>query len=226
MDPLIDQTFFSNAKKAQHIESPTIVKKGKKPYSKTDFKLYRKDIFSLTKDLINRKNKDEEIIYYFDEFIQHAIEYLKFKEKETQIQETYADLDMNSKSSHAFNTPKSELFNKVEESNMLMYKDYNLKTISMDQFVKKKHIKEVQPLHIPAQKQIKHKERVKKTDNNKRDNKQNVSVSETTNTQSVMKEPNKQIVKKQEIDKNQEKQLKQQNKKNPNKKKKTMKIEI
>jgi hypothetical protein len=223
MDPLLDQTFFSNAKKAQHIESTTVVKKGNKPYSKTDFKLYRKDIFSLTKDLLNRKNKDDEIIYYFDEFIQHAIEYLKFKEKETQIQESYADLDMNSKSSHAFNTPKSELFNKVEESNMLMYKDYNLKTISMDQFVKKKHIKEVQPLHIPSQKQIKHKERVKKTDINKSGNKQIVSVSETTNTQSVINDQKKESIKNTEIVKNQEKQ---QNKKKPNKKKKTMKIEI
>jgi hypothetical protein len=211
MDPLLDQTYFSNAKKAQHIESNTIVKKGKKPYSKTDFKLYRKDIFSLTKDLLNRKNKDDDIIYYFDEFIQHAIEYLKFKEKETQIQESYADLDRSSKSSHAFNTPKRELFNKVEESNMLMYKDYNLKTISMDQFVKKKHIKEVQPLHIPSQKQIKHKEIVKKSDNNKTNNKP--ITCETT----IVKEPNKEVVKNEEN---------QENKKKTTKKKKTMKIEI
>lgn len=190
MDPLLDQTYFSNAKKAQH------TKKGNKPYNKTDFKLYRKDIYDLTKNLLNRKIKDDDINYYFDEFIQHAIEYLKFKEKETQIQETYSDLDMNSKSMHVFNTPKTGLLNKLEETNMLMYKDYNLKTISMDQFVKKKQIKEVQPLHIPAQKQIKYKERIKKTNS----------------ANSVRNVDNK-------------KEIKKENKKE-NKKKKTMKIEF
>lgn len=157
MDPLIDQSYFANIKKSQNISSINAKSKTKsKPYSKTEFKLYRKEIYSLTKDLLNKKNGDD-ITYYFDEFIYHAIEYLKFKEKEYQIQETYTDLDMSAKSSHTFNTPQNTLLDKVEESNMLMYKDYNLKTISMDNFVKKKSLNTTQQIHLPKQKVIKHK---------------------------------------------------------------------
>lgn len=158
MDPLIDQSYFSNVKKSQNIPSINTKSNPKsKPYSKTDFKLYRKEIYSLTKDLLNKKNGDDDITYYFDEFIYHAIEYLKFKEKESQIQETYTDLDMSAKSSHTFNTPQNTLLDKVEESNMLMYKDYNLKTISMDNFVKKRTLNTTQQIHLPTQKIIKHK---------------------------------------------------------------------
>lgn len=168
MDPLVDQLYFANVKKANPLEldkSNLNKKHNDKPYSKTDYKLYRKDIYSLTKDILNKKNNDQSITYYFDQFIYHAIEYLKFKEKEIQIQEEYADLDMNSKSSHTFNTPQNNILNKIEESNMLMYKDYKLKTISMDQFVKKKKIKETPQPHLPTQKIIKHKTKQTKQTN-------------------------------------------------------------
>lgn len=228
MDPLIDQSYFSNIKKSQNIPSintksnpKSNLKPKSKPYSKTDFKLYRKEIYSLTKDLLNKKNGDDDITYYFDEFIYHAIEYLKFKEKESQIQETYTDLDMSAKSSHTFNTPQNTLLDKVEESNMLMYKDYNLKTISMDNFVKKKTLNTVQQIHLPTQKIIKHK--------TLEPNKKNVMKEQPLIEKQVTQETTKEKIEKNN-EKNNEKNIeKKKNTKKDEKKrqkKKTMKIDV
>lgn len=215
MDPLIDQSYFSNIKKSQNISSINAKSNPKsKPYSKTDFKLYRKEIYSLTKDLLNKKNSDDDITYYFDEFIYHAIEYLKFKEKESQIQETYTDLDMSAKSSHTFNTPQNTLLDKVEESNMLMYKEYNLKTISMDNFVKKKTLNTSQQIHLPTQKIIKHK--------TLEPNKKNVMKEQPV----IEKQVTQETPKEKKIEKNIEKKKNTKKDEKKRQKKKTMKIDV
>lgn len=165
MDPSIDQTFFANSKKSHMLRQLNAHTKGitsntvsrLKPYTNRDFKVYRKDIYALTTDLLNKKQHDSTLNHSFDAFIGDAIEYLKFKEKETQIQAEYNDLDIHAKSKHAFNTQPETLLGKIEESNMLMYKDYNIKPISLDQFVKKKTIHKISPVDLPVQRIIKHK---------------------------------------------------------------------
>lgn len=165
MDPSIDQTFFANSKKSHMLRQLNAHTKGHtsndisrlKPYTNRDFKVYRKDIYALTTDLLNKKQHDSTLNHSFDAFIGDAIEYLKFKEKETQIQAEYNDLDIHAKSKHAFNTQPETLLGKIEESNMLMYKDYNIKPISLDQFVKKKTIHKISPVDLPVQRIIKHK---------------------------------------------------------------------
>lgn len=237
MDPSIDQTFFANSKKSHMLRQLNAHTKGitsndisrLKPYTKRDFKVYRKDIYALTTDLLNKKQHDSTLNHSFDAFIGDAIEYLKFKEKETQIQAEYNDLDIHAKSKHAFNTQPETLLGKIEESNMLMYKDYNIKPISLDQFVKKKTIHKISPVDLPVQRIIKHKTVPKakaKTNANAKTNaktivKANAAVKITDTSMNIMSGKPAQITKV-------AKPTKQERPTKPTKstKMKTMKIEV
>lgn len=215
MDPIIDTAFFSNCKRGN---ADTKNKRNGIKYKWSEFKAYRREILTLTKELLNKKNDDTDINDSFNEFIYDAIEYLKFKEKKTQIQNEYADLSLNKKSTHCLNTQPDTLLNNTEIPNMLMYKDYNLKTVSMDNFVKKTQTNpHIKMNKLPTQRVIKHKNiEQKRTISN--------TVANTitdTNTKTNTKTNKKDNKKKNMIDQKEKKEVKK--KKNI---KKTMKIDL
>lgn len=213
MDLEINKAFLSNIMKP-NVKMGKEKRKGNgnKKYSWGDYKAYRKDIFKLTKDILNRKNKDSDICDSFDVFLYDAIEYLKFKEKKEQIQKEYEDLSLNSRSVHSFNTQKESLLNNMETSNMLLYKEYNLKTVSLDNFVIKKNSKPNTINKLPVQRVIEHKK------NNKEERKnQSNKIKDVKNT-----EDKKNIKNNKETTKTKKDKTEIEN----NTKKKTMKIDL
>lgn len=60
-------------------------------YSKEDYKFYKKRLFQLFKDIINKKNNDENVMGAFHIFIHNGIEYLKFQDKSDILQQDYRE---------------------------------------------------------------------------------------------------------------------------------------
>ena len=58
-----------------------------------EYKLYKKRVFQLIKDIFNRKNENENLKDSLGLFINDAIEYIKFKDKADYYQEEYKDLN-------------------------------------------------------------------------------------------------------------------------------------
>lgn len=172
MEPLLDQHYFSNGRISQNVNVKKKSSNTSKPYSKKDFKIYRKHVYALTKDLLNKKNTDSNITYYFDNFIHQAIEYLKFKEKEEQIQSELKNVDLTKTPKIMSDISQSAEIEKMNESNTILYKDMTSKALSMDDFVNKRNVKHSKQnnISLPKQRIIKHKESVEKQHENKKNN--------------------------------------------------------
>ena len=140
--------FFSNG----HIN----IDKKQAKIERKDFRFYKKRIFKLYKDLMMKKETDPDLIEAFNEFNKKAIEHLKFIDKSSVLQEEYADFSNNTPAKHCFNTSENKLFDKVNYSNHMLMKDYNIATKSVTESlgVTRKKIKETPPPVLPKTKQI------------------------------------------------------------------------
>lgn len=78
-----------------HTKINTINKIEKSGKKNDDYKKYRKRIFSLVKDIMKNKTRDTHITEAFNHFIDHAIEYLKFKDLEAATQKELEQLNEN-----------------------------------------------------------------------------------------------------------------------------------
>lgn len=100
-------------------------------YKSVEYKFYRKRIFQLVKDIMNKKNTDTEIKKSLGHFINHAIEYIQFNDKVDIIQDEYKDIDLelytgfkisdNYKNSFECPYKSGELGIIHEETNKLLY---------------------------------------------------------------------------------------------------------
>lgn len=105
-----------------------------KKYSNEDYRFYKKRIYYLIKDILQKKNKEEEIIGYFDEFLGHAIDYLKFKDKSQIIQEEHINLNDKDCSNISIKELwQTTIHNKEEEGNMLLYNQHEPKVKTITQ---------------------------------------------------------------------------------------------
>jgi hypothetical protein len=134
-----------------------------------DYRFYKKRIFNLYKDLMLKKEENQDLLDVFHNFNKKAIEYLKFKDKASILQEEYEDLSNNKNGKHCFNTFKNELLDKVEYSNHILMKDYNVKTKTISDCIPlvKKKIKEEKKIILPQKKKINLKDEKFKLGNKK-----------------------------------------------------------
>ena len=121
-----------------------------------DFRFYKKRIFNLYKQLMTKKETDPVLLEAFNEFNKKAIEHLKFIDKSSILQEEYVDLSDNISGKHCFNTSVNKPLDKVQYSNHMLMKDYNLATKSVTEGlgVIKKKLKETKPIVLPEKKNI------------------------------------------------------------------------
>ena len=78
--------------------NPLFVKQIKdKPAEKINFKFYKKRIYSLTKDLLCKKNSDlpQSLQNSFKEYVKGCVDYFEFIDTSDIIQKEYADIDNN-----------------------------------------------------------------------------------------------------------------------------------
>lgn len=105
-------------------------------YKTDEYKFYRKRIFQLVKNIMNKKCDNSEIKGSFELFIKDAIEYFKFLDKADIIQEEYEkSLFVKDKNNFGDDntSPKTPFGLGVipEEVNNLICKEHDLKTMDI-----------------------------------------------------------------------------------------------
>jgi uncharacterized protein YbcC (UPF0753/DUF2309 family) len=121
---------------------------GKSIFKGDEFKKYKKRILSLTKKVIKNKIGNDDLKKCYEQFVCAAIYHIKFEDKKKAVQKEYDELDMSAKS---VRTIPNTLLSKVEESNTLIYKEYDLKSVTLDNFVKRTGVKNVKIENFPKQ---------------------------------------------------------------------------
>ena len=136
MDPADIAYFFSNG-----TYNADAVKSKQKQYHR-DYKLYRKEIFYLFKDVMLKKNTDEDLVRAFDQFCRAGIEYLQFREKAHHIQQEYADLSGTPQSPSPSPTPTSqESADALNATNEILYEHLTTPAVkTIDQCIPIKRI--------------------------------------------------------------------------------------
>lgn len=138
MDPADIAYYFSNG-----TYNADAVKSKQKQYHR-DYKLYRKELFYLFKDVMLKKNTDEDLVRAFDQFCRAGIEYLQFREKAHHIQKEYTDLSGSSDSSSCHVTPSptsQESADAINATNEILYEHLTTPAVkTIDQCIPIKRI--------------------------------------------------------------------------------------
>jgi hypothetical protein len=148
-------------------------KKEEKKYKKKDLKFYKKRIYELIKNILENKEKDEELSSYLDIFIKESIERFKQDDKTSILQEEHKkekEIEIE-KIKTKKELIKEDLITKVEEGNREMFKQLNPKSQNIEVCFGLKRKKKEKELILPKQKELNIKDpkfRKKKEKNNKK----------------------------------------------------------
>ena len=122
-----------------------------------DKKFYRKRIFSLTKELLTKKEEDPYLIAdincAFDNFVNTCIQYFKITDNNDTIQEDYQGMDDLTKLNNILELDVDNIETKDEADKLLM-RSIKISRYPLDDFVKKKYTKSLDDMILPKQKDI------------------------------------------------------------------------
>lgn len=112
-----DLLYFSNPSFLHNIEN----QQNHDPIvNNDDLLFYKRRIFTQTRDFLNgKKSEDLELNNLFNIYIKHCIEYFKFKDKSSVIQDDYIEYNQK-KSTTIINDPS---FNNISFNNKLLMKE-------------------------------------------------------------------------------------------------------
>ena len=136
-----------------------IIKQREKQINKEEFKLYKKRIFELFRDMINGQSKDvsPDIKYAYNTFIKTVINHLKDIDTHELLQAEYRDIDIP----QIEDTEEEELTS-LEDANKLMMRSIKIETPTLDKYVKKTKKTNSEIIIIPKQRGI---DKIKNVDN-------------------------------------------------------------
>lgn len=183
--------YFSNG----HIDK---LRKKEEKINKEEYRFYKRRIFNLYKDLILKKETNKDLLDAFHSFNNKAIDFLKFKDKASVLQEEYIDLSNNKKGKHCFNTFINKPLDKVEYSNHILMKDYNVKTTKISECMPlvKKKLKDNSKIILPKKKEINLKDKKFKLSNKKNINNKYEKGKDKDRNKEIEKETTKKTDKK------------------------------
>jgi hypothetical protein len=121
--------------------------------NKKDKKFYRRRVLNLTKQLLLNETPElpTDIYYCFNQYVKSCIQHFKLEDTTEIFQDEYI-----SNTSTKINTPEKETPNTFNSDNAdnLIIKTVNIKTPTLDNFVKTIKTKKEQPLILPQKKEI------------------------------------------------------------------------
>jgi len=130
----------------------------KKTDNKKDKKFYKRRIFNLVKEILITKEEPSDLFpdvkYTFDNFVDSCIDYFKSKDNNDIIQAEYKNIEESNKVESELlesniNSPFTE-----EEANKLLMRSIKIGNTSLDNFVKRKYIKQSNEIIVPKQKEV------------------------------------------------------------------------
>lgn len=119
--------------------------------NKKDKKFYRRRVLNLTKQLLLNETLElpDDVYYCFNQYTKACIQHFKLEDTTEIFQQEYnapeADVLEEDTSTNAF---------QQDDANNLIIKTVNVKTPTLDNFVKKIKTKKEQPLILPKKKEI------------------------------------------------------------------------
>ena len=143
----IDLMYFTNHQARKRINEKEQEDKNK--ISKEDKKFYKKRIIQLTKDLLKKECDNNIINASFNAYINTAIEYFKFIDKEEIMQEEYKDLEEKNKKAN-----KGKKFESMDSDKLMMKEIKNKTNDNIKNFAIVTNKKKKEKLKTPKQKKI------------------------------------------------------------------------
>jgi len=121
--------------------------------NKKDKKFYRRRVLNLTKQLLlNEKPELPDDVYYcFNQYVKACIQHFKLEDTTEICQEEYTP-DTNIITNKLEDDEKTSFEQKVTDN--LIIKTVNVKTPTLDNFVKKIKTRKEQPLILPKKKEV------------------------------------------------------------------------
>ena len=148
---IIDLMYLTNSKTF----NPNVTIQSKALYTDSDLKLYKRQIFEQTRDILTGKDVDKQIKAAFDEYVKLSIDHFKFLKKRDVIQGDYSNIKTREKK-----------LGKIDynETNKLMYKkDKPVHRRITDCIAVKRKTKIKKKMIIPKQRDFSNHKAVKKT---------------------------------------------------------------
>jgi len=131
----------------------TLLKKNNAQYDKlyaSDKKFYKKRIIDMTKQVLKNGIDDKHVQHAFDNYVKTCVNYLKFNDKKEIYQQQYTEMNND------ISTVVCDDIHDVSYDNcdFLMYKKQDVKTVNLDNYVKKCQGGPVQPTIMPKKTEI------------------------------------------------------------------------
>ena len=148
LDCLLNKTMFNTHIKKHKAQS----------INNEDRKFYKKRIYNLFKELINKSEPEyllPDVKYAYDNFVSASINYFKTIDNSDLIQEEYKNLDEQEDIGNKIpdlcddNNTKT-----VEDADKLLLRSVKITAPSLDKYVKRTCLKPAEKMIIPKQKEI------------------------------------------------------------------------
>jgi hypothetical protein len=149
-----------------------------KQINKEEHKFYRKRIFNLFKEIINRTPPDDllpDVTYAFDNFVNSAVNYLKTIDTNDINQANYAELDAIAATDQVVIADSSNNPSNSLDADLCLLRSIKIDTPTLDKYVIRTKTKRSDNVIMPQQKDINLKEpclKNKGIEKNKKDKKE------------------------------------------------------
>lgn len=128
-----------------------------KQINKEEHKFYRKRIFNLFKEIINKNPPDgllPDVTYAFDNFVNSAVNYLKTIDTNDINQSEYAELDAIASKNQVVTVDCSNNSTNSLEADMCLLRSIKIDTPTLDKYVIRTRTKKSDNVIMPQQKDI------------------------------------------------------------------------
>lgn len=154
--------------------------------NKKDKRFYRKRISSLIKELLlgeSPVNITPDVKYAFDNFAKTCIQYFKMIDSVDIIQEDYTSIIENENLAKLDNVLGATDALNQDDANKLMMRSINISALTMDNFVTKHHITQLDKMVLPKERNLNLTDPLLKKKGIKSNKKKNINTKyEETNT--------------------------------------------
>jgi hypothetical protein len=141
-----------------------VMKQREKQINKEEFLFYRKRIFNLFKELINKNVPEDlspDVKYAYDTFIKSTIHYFKIIDNNDLLQEEYKDVefppeicDNNNNNDNNNDNDNLDISSNFMEANKIMMRSVKMDLPTLDKYVKRATNKKPNNIILPKSREV------------------------------------------------------------------------
>jgi len=137
-----------------------VMKQREKQINKEEFLFYRKRIFNLFKELINKNVPEDlspDVKYAYDTFIKSTIHYFKIIDNNDLLQEEYKDVEFPPEicdNNNDNNNDNLDISSNFMEANKIMMRSVKMDLPTLDKYVKRATSKKPNNIILPKSREV------------------------------------------------------------------------